>query len=150
MNAPTRMSMIETPRLTRTRRTVVYGIAGGVWLTGAAWLVLHYFFQRQGEFGAEPNPFEWWSLAAHGLFAFASLWLFGLLWGAHFGAAWRSLRRRVSGVAMFVVFAWLIATGYFLYYVGSDQARSMIAIVHWAVGLAAPIPFILHRFISKR
>lgn len=149
MNAPTRMSMIETPRLTRTRRTAVYAIAGGVWLTGAAWLVLHYFMQRQGTFGAEPNPLEWWSLAAHGLFAFASLCLFGLLWGVHFGAAWRSLRRRVSGIAMFAAFAWLIASGYFLYYIGSDEARSAVAIIHWAAGLATPIPFILHRFARR-
>lgn len=140
----------ETPRLTRNRRAIVYSIAGGVWLTGAAWLVLHYFMQRPGEFGPQPNPLEWWSLPAHGLFAFASLWLFGLLWGVHFGAAWRSLRRRVSGIAMFAVFGWLIASGYLLYYLGSDEARSLVALVHWGAGLLAPLPFVLHRFVRRR
>jgi hypothetical protein len=150
MNAPQRMSLIETPRLSKTRRVAVYVIGVGVWISGAAWLVLHYFMQQQGMFGPEPHPFEWWTLAAHGAFAFGALWLFGLLWGTHFGAAWRSLRRRVSGVAMFAVFAWLIASGYFLYYVGSDEARSLVALVHWGVGLIAPVPFILHRFVVRR
>ena len=140
----------ETPRLTRLRRVVVYAIGGGVWLSGAAWLVMHYFMQRTGTFGPEPHPLEWWSLAAHGAFAFATLWLFGLLWGVHFGAAWRSLRRRISGIAMFAVFAWLIASGYLLYYLGSDESRSAVALAHWAVGLAVPIPFILHRFAARR
>ena len=137
---------IRAPQLSRTRRIAVYAIAGGVWLTGALWVLLHYFFMSEGQFGRAPHPMESWSLAAHGALAFASLWLFGLLWGVHIPAGWRASRRRWTGGIIFAFAAWFVITGYLLYYIGDDDWRDVTILAHWIMGLAAPIPFLLHRF----
>jgi hypothetical protein len=150
MSGERNIPLPRVPKLSRVRRLAVYGIAFAVWLTGAVWVLLHYFFMRQGPFGPSPHPVEFWSLVSHGAAAFASLWLFGLLWGIHIPIGWRSSRRRWSGGAMFAVAAWLILSGYMLYYVGSEQWMSAVAVLHWAFGLAAPALFLLHRFARER
>ncbi len=61
----------EPVRLKRSRRWLTYGIGLGLWLTGAAWLVFHYFLKTPSLFGPAENPLTHWWLAAHGLFAFA-------------------------------------------------------------------------------
>ena len=142
-------TLLRPPKLSRRRRLLVYGIAGAVWLTGALWVLLHYFFMRQGPFGSAPHPLEFWSLVTHGAAAFASLWMFGLLWGVHVPIGWRMRRRRWSGGAIFGFTVWLILSGYMLYYVGNDEVMSVVAILHWSFGLGAPIFFLLHRFARE-
>ena len=137
---------LRPPQLARTRRWSVYLIAAGVWLSGAAWIGLHYFFMRESEFGATPHPLEFWSLVTHGAFAFAAVWLFGLLWAAHVTAGWRSTRRRWTGATLFGLLAWFIVSGYLLYYLGAEDVRETVDILHWGVGLISPLPFLLHRF----
>ena len=136
----------RAPELSRTRILAVYTISLGLWLTGAVWLIAHYVLVYEGEFGPLPHPLEFWSIAAHGAFAFASLWLFGLLWGVHIPAGWRSSRRRWSGSVMFGVVALLILSGYLLYYLGNAEVMPVVATLHWAIGLACPALFLLHRF----
>jgi hypothetical protein len=43
------------------------------------------------------------------------------------------------------VTGWLMLSGYLLYYVGDDTARSVISVLHWTIGLAAPVVFFMHR-----
>lgn len=135
----------ETVRLAWRRRWLVYGVGLGLWLSGALWLAFHYFMRREGEFGPAPNPLEHWWLVAHGLFGFAALWLFGLLWGQHIAGAWKAGRHRISGGLIFATLALLIASGYLLYYTGGDETRSIVSLIHWTIGLALPLPFIVHR-----
>lgn len=137
-------------RLSRTHRALVYAIGAGVWSSGVLWLVFHYFLSRQTPFGPEPHPLEFWSRAAHGFFAFASLWTFGLLWGIHIVGGWSSGRQRPSGGAMFALILWLTGSGYLLYYLSSDALISAVSLAHWSVGLALPLPFIWHRFTWRR
>ncbi len=99
----------------------------GLWLTGAVWLIAHYVLVYEGEFGPLPHPLEFWSVAAHGAFGFASLWLLGLLWSVHIPAGWRASRRRLSGSMMFGVVAFLILSGYLLYYLGNAEVISVVA-----------------------
>lgn len=134
------------PLLSWERRLAVYGIGVGVWLTGVLWVLAHYFLVSEGEFGSTSHPLEFWSLAGHGAFAFAAAWVFGLLWGVHIVAGWRSHRRRWTGGVMFGLTAWLTLTGYLLYYLGNDDAIALIMLSHWTIGIAAPIFFLLHRF----
>ena len=136
----------RAPELSRSRIRIVYSISFGLWLSGAAWLLAHYFMVQEGEFGPLPHPLEFWSIAAHGAFGFASLWLFGLLWSVHIPAGWRSFRRRWSGGVMFGVSAFLVVSGYLLYYLGNAEVISVVAAIHWVVGLACPALFLLHRF----
>jgi len=130
------------------RRFALYIIAAGLWLTGTAWLLFHYFLMRETPFGPNPHPLEFWSRAAHGAFGFASLWLFGTLWAAHVFEGWRSLRRRWTGSLMFGLFSWLVLSGYLLYYLGGEELLTATTILHWSIGLAAPVPFLLHRFAA--
>jgi hypothetical protein len=139
---------IRPPRLSRQRRILVYAIGLGVWASGAIWLVLHNFFMRETAFGPSPHPLEFWSRAAHGAFAFGALWLFGLLWAIHVPQAWRSLRRRWSGTLMFGLFLWLAVSGCLLYYAGDEWLLATATLLHWVVGLAAPVLFGVHRFAS--
>ena len=142
-------SHTRPPQLSRRRRMIVYGIAGGVWLSGSLWIVFHYFLMSEGDFGPAPHPLEFWWLALHGAFAFASLWLWGLLWAIHIPIGWRMSRRRWSGGIMFGVAAWLVLSGYALYYAGNEELMSISAILHWSIGLAAPVLFFLHHFARE-
>jgi hypothetical protein len=139
---------VRPPRLSVRRRFALYIIAAGLWLTGTAWLLFHYFLMRETPFGPNPHPLEFWSRAAHGAFGFASLWLFGTLWAAHVFEGWRSLRRRWTGSLMFGLFSWLVLSGYLLYYLGGEELLTATTILHWSIGLAAPVPFLLHRFAA--
>jgi hypothetical protein len=132
------------------RRMMIYVTGIGVWLTGGLWLIYHYFMVKQGEFGPETNPLEPWWLRLHGAFAFAAMWLFGLLWGIHVTKAWPHKKRRWSGGAMVGVLAWLTISGYLLYYVGDDRVRPVISAMHWIVGLVCPAVFVWHRVKFKK
>lgn len=140
----------RAPELSRSRQLTVYAISLGLWASGAIWLLLHYFFVEEGQFGPNPHPLEFWSIAAHGAFGFASIWLIGLLWNIHIPAGWRSLRRRWSGSLMFGASAFLILSGYLLYYFGDADLRPVLSALHWAVGLACPALFFAHRFARER
>ncbi|HYA15905.1 MAG TPA: hypothetical protein VEF06_00495 [Bryobacteraceae bacterium] len=139
-----------TVRIGARVRAAIYACGAGVWLSGGWWLALHFFGARQGEFGAEVNPLEPWSLKAHGAFAFACIWLLGLLWGTHVKVAWPRSRRRVSGAALTGMMVWLTVSGYLLYYAGGDAARQAISLAHWGIGLGAPVLYGLHRMQRRR
>ncbi len=136
-------------RLTRARRLLIYSVGAGLWLSGALWLVFHYFVHSAGAFGATRHPLEPWWLALHGGFAFASLWLLGLLWGVHIMAGWTSAQRRWSGGSVLATLGVLVVSGYLLYYAGDDTLRAGTSILHWTLGLALPTVFIVHRGVRR-
>ncbi len=140
----------KSARFPQSERWALYIIGIGVWLSGGLWLVFHYSFVERGEFGPKIHPLEPWWLKLHGAFAFASIWIFGLLWGAHISRASPGSRRRWSGGALTAVFAWLIVSAYLLYYVGDDTARSIISALHWGIGLASPACFGFHRIRLRK
>jgi hypothetical protein len=137
-------------RLGSPRRLGLYIVGVSVWLSGGLWLLFHYFLVKQGEFGPQTHPLEPWWLKLHGAFAFAAIWIFGLLWGVHVTPAWPFRRRRWSGGAMTGVLFWLTVSGYLLYYVGNETARSFISVLHWSIGLACPLAFFWHRARSRK
>jgi len=145
------VSVRKSASLARSRRWALYIIGVGVWLSGGLWLLLHHFLVEQGEFGPKTHPLEPWWLKLHGAFGFAAIWIFGLLWGVHVSRAWPGSGRRWSGGMMTLVFAWLILSGYLLYYVAIENARSVVSILHWGIGLVSPICFVFHRLrLGKR
>jgi hypothetical protein len=142
---------LRRPRtISRSRRWALYIVGTGVWLTGGLWLLFHYFLVKHGEFGPETNPLEPWWLKLHGAFAFAAVWIFGLLWGVHITKLWHQKHRRRSGVMLTGVFALLILSGYLLYYVGDDRVRPVISALHWGIGLGCPVFFAWHRVKRRR
>jgi hypothetical protein len=139
----------RAPELSGARQLTVYTISLGLWVSGALWLLLHHFVVIEGPFGPIPHPMEFFSIAAHGAFGFASLWMLGLLWSVHIPAGWRTLRRRWSGSVMFGVSASLIVSGYLLYYLSAEMIP-IVAVLHWGIGLFCPALFLLHRFAKDR
>ena len=137
-------------RLSRRRRYAAWAVGVTLWLSGVLWLLFHYFMERRGEFGLAPHPLEPWWLRLHAAAAFATLWTFGLVWGAHIVAGWRSGRHRVSGSLAVTVLGWLIATGYLLYYLVDDRLRGVASIGHWTAGLVLPVLFVLHVVRGRR
>ena len=140
------MARVLGARLPARRRVLVYVVGSGLWLTGGLWLVFHYFLQRRGEVGIGPHPLEPWWMKFHGAFALGALWVLGLLWGVHVVEGWALHKRRVSGVVLLGTLGLLTITGYLLYYVGDEGTREVIGIVHWTVGLACLVVFVVHRF----
>jgi hypothetical protein len=128
----------------------VYATSAGVWLTGVVWLLCHYFWVHQTDFGIEPRPLEHWSLVAHGAAAFASLWLMGYLWGTHVVKRWRLGRHRKTGGTLFGVMLLLIVTGYLLYYLAGDDSRAATSVIHWTIGLGMPLALLVHWLIRRR
>jgi hypothetical protein len=116
----------------------------GLWLSGAAWLLLHYFGQGQGAFGPETNPAEPWMMKAHGLFLIPALLGIGGMFVAHIPKGWSHNRQRIVGIALCITLALLIVSGYLLYYLGDDTARSWTGLAHWELGLGLPAIFLWH------
>jgi len=137
-------------RLSPRHRRLAYAAFAAIWATGILWLFFHYFLQRQGEFGAEPHPLEAWCLRLHGMAAFVALWLAGLLWAVHVRHGLARPKRRVSGIALIAMFAVLAASGWLLYYASDDALRDVVRLIHWLVGLALIVPFLVHGLRARR
>lgn len=115
-----------------------------LWLSGAAWLLLHYYGQVESEFGPETNPLEPWMLRIHGLALIPALLGFGGLFVVHIPKGWKDRRQRHIGLGLTVLTALLIVSGYLLYYLGDETIREWASLAHWLIGLGAPAVFVWH------
>ena len=138
------MTFTRSARLARWQIMLLTISGALLWLSGAAWLLLHYYGQVQGEFGPETNPLEPWFLRLHGLILIPALLGFGGLFIAHIPKGWADRGQRIAGIALTAVFGVLILSGYMLYYVGSEGVRDWASLVHWVIGLAGPVIFVWH------
>jgi hypothetical protein len=120
----------------------------GVWLTGVGWMAVHYVLEPRTAANfignAEPLWLKW-----HGAFAVLAIWTGGMLWGLHIVKAWRQHRHRWSGGSLAGAVLLLIASGYGLYYVANDAARSAISLLHQSVGVAILAAYLIHRLARK-
>lgn len=132
--------------LPASRRRAIHLVSAGTWITGAVWLLFHYFVRVTDDFGFEnPHPQQQWWLIGHAAFALYATWLFGVLWPGHVIRGWNSRLKRGTGGTLFGFTAWLALTGLALYYIGNAELRSWTSLAHWIAGLAAILPFLLHR-----
>lgn len=134
----------RTARLARWQIWLLSLSGAGLWLSGSAWLLLHYYGQTQGEFGPENNPLEPWMMKIHGLFLIPVLLGIGGMFVAHIPKGWDHTRQRVAGVVLCAILAVLVASGYLLYYASDETFRSWTSLTHWIVGLTLPAVFIWH------
>ena len=120
------------------QRAGVYAGGSTLLVTGLSWLVLRY--GRAAD--ALPSPLEPWAMRLHGLAGFAALFLFGALTASHIPRGWRFSHRRswrdqrLSGIALCVLAAALVLTGYLLYYFAPDGIRPALGWLHSALGAA--------------
>ncbi len=119
-----------------------------LWLSGGAWLLLHYFGQIESEFGPETNPLEPWMLRLHGAALIPALLGFGALFVVHIPKGWKDRRQRLIGIGLTTLVALLILSGYLLYYAWDDDFRGWVSLIHWVIGLGVPIIFIWH-YVSR-
>jgi hypothetical protein len=47
---------------------------------------------------------------------------------------------------VFLLAAWLIVTGYLLYYLSDENVGAIVSLLHWIAGLAGIALFVLHIF----
>ena len=80
----------------------------------------------------------------HGGAAMLALVVLGMLIANHIPAGWTSLKNRSSGVLLLSTLGWLVASGYLLYYAGSDPLRTFASQSHLWVGVAGCVVVALH------
>lgn len=128
----------------------VHAVAGALAATGVLWLVLHYFFATDSDFGPARHPLEPWALRLHGAAAMAFLVVVGTLLPVHVKRAWQMRRNVASGIALAAATALLVVTAYGLYYVGVESIRPWIGTAHWALGLALVPIVLVHAGAGRR
>jgi len=137
-------------KLERWQRRSVYATWLALLLTGAGWLVLRYFLRPATEFGESVHPLEPWAMKLHGAAAMAALFFIGSMLHLHIRRALKAGRNVATGWAMVGGLAFLIVTGYGLYYVAGEGDRPAWSLLHWAVGLAAAVLSVLHVVVGRR
>lgn len=129
-------------------RYSIYAAFVALSLTGAAWLVADW---KKDGFGDD----IWQQVAAsmlmvHGGAAMLTLLLMGALIPVHLLRAWRAAKNRVSGSAMALCNAVLIATAFGLYYLGSEAVRPWMSWIHIGAGLSLALAFPIHIMLGRR
>ncbi len=137
-------------RLTKWQVRLLVWSGLALWLSGAAWLWLHYYGQVQGEFGSEANPLEPWMLKVHGAAMIAALLGLGGLFVLHIPAGWAHRPQRTPGLVLSSALVLLVGTGWLLYYAGGEALRDWSSLAHWTFGLAAPAAFVWHYVNGRR
>ncbi len=126
--------------------TVAALVGSGVWWLGAhyagAMLLGHDDLYRIGQ--------EALAMKVHGALAFMTVFWLGVMAVHHIPHGWRQKRNRLSGSAVIALFAVLVATGYALYYLVSDDTHAPVSLVHWVVGLVLGPLLILHIVVGRR
>lgn len=131
-------------------RVILYSVSLMLFLSGVAWELFDRLVRVSTPIGEMKHPAELWMLRAHGAAALGSVFLAGHLYASHIRPAWRSRRRRGSGLTLCAVILTLILSGYLLYYAGGDELRDLVANLHLWIGVAAPLPFLFHLFRKSR
>jgi len=119
-------------RLPAAQRILLYVALCALLVTGVAWEAL------------DPGPAASALMKIHGALAMLALILVGMLLVNHIPTGWATLKNRWSGGLLLGILGWLAASGYLLYYSGSDAVRAFASQSHLWLGLAAGIIVGLH------
>ena len=137
-------------RIERWHRRSIYASIAALLLSGAAWLLAHYFFRITGPFGESASPVEPWAMKLHGATAMVMLFFLGSLMNAHIRRAIKAGRNQATGWGMIGTMVLLIVSAFGLYYIAGDSDRPAWSMLHWVLGLACGLLFILHVVIGRR
>ncbi len=149
MNPSTHHTPRHAHRLVRWQRIALYASGGFLLVSGTVWLALHYSLGTGS--GGLPHPLEAWVLRAHGLAAFAGLFVLGVLAAGHIPQGWRLSHRRrwegqrSTGLMLCVIAAVLALSGYALFYFASETVRPALGWAHAAVGVTMAVLIASHR-----
>lgn len=137
-------------RLGSRHKRLAYTVFVLLWTSGALWLLFHYFFRTEGDFGSEAHPLETWWLRLHGLIAMLALVAVGSLATNHMRLAWNRRKNLRTGLPLLALTVWLAATGYALYYFSNDANAAWLPWLHWCVGLALPAGLAIHVLAGRQ
>jgi branched-subunit amino acid ABC-type transport system permease component len=137
-------------RLSRGHLRWVYASCGLLFASGALWLLFHYFIHAHGEFGDSPHALELWWLRLHGAAAMLVMIVLGSLVPIHVRRGWHQRKNLLAGTILATLALLLIASGYALYYFGSEETRPWISALHWVLGLGAPLLLVWHIVSGRR
>ena len=136
-------------RLAGWHEWLVYGVAGLLFVTGGAWLLLDRFGKVHGEFGPEPNHALPWMLLVHGTAAYGFAIVAAMLVPVHMRLGWNSGRNRPSGLFLIGISLFLLLSGLALYYSTDEVLRAAVSLSHWVAGLALPVLVLIHLVRGK-
>jgi len=130
-------------RLSRPLRAVVYLAFGALLLTGAVLIFPEHL----------PTSESWEKLPAlsrkiHGGAAMLALLVLGAL-TAHVKRGWKAAKNRLSGVLLLGLNAFLIATGYGLYYAADEDFRAWLIRWHGWIGLGTLVLLSAHVIVGR-
>jgi hypothetical protein len=140
----------QAPRMPAALRISVKAVATMLALSGCLWLVLHFLFPEQGDFGLSPNRWEPPVMRVHGLVAIAGVFLFGWIMSKHVIDAWPQPKNRVSGLLLTSALLVLAASGYALYYLSNEFWQGAVAATHEVLGSIAMIMALVHWSVVRR
>ena len=106
-------------------------------LSGSVYLVGHEFQIQRSILGSHNI------LALHGVAAMLAMLALGSVLPFHLKAGLKSKRKWLSGLGQLSFLASLIITGALLYY-GPEGIRDTVVNLHWMIGLAFFVIFLLH------
>ena len=135
-------------RMSTGLRRAIYAVCALLWVSGCAWLVVHFAFPTATDFGPAPNPFEPLLLRLHGWGAVCGVFLFGWITANHISDRWRKAPNRISGFSLAGFVVVLTVSGYALYYT-TDQLHDVAAATHEVMGAVA-IAFALTHWWNNR
>ena len=134
-------------RLDRLSRAFTYLVFALLFASGALWFIAD---RNKDPLGGGPwQDFAASVLMVHGGLAMITLLLLGALIPMHILRAWRARLNLVTGIAIAFFNAVLVGTAFGLYYLGSEELRPWISLVHLGFGLALPALFLAHVLIGR-
>jgi hypothetical protein len=142
--------LAERTALGTWHRRWLYAALGFAWATGALWVFAHFALAANVDGESMRHPLEAWALKLHGAAAFGFLIALGSMFAQHIPRAWYLRRNIASGVSALIVAAFLVATGYALYYFALDDMHAIVSTLHWSVGLAAVALLWVHISLGRR
>lgn len=134
-------------RLNRPFKAAVYLSFAALLASGALWM---YAQGRLEDQGWETLPRL--LMKIHGGAAMLALVVLGVL-TVHIRRGWKADKNRLSGALLIAVNAFLILTGYGLYYAGGEALREWLSRWHAWIGLGSgvllPVHVIAGRFVIR-
>jgi hypothetical protein len=130
-------------RMSWTLRAALYLLGALLWLSGVLWLVVHFGFPERTSFGPVPNAWEPGVLRLHGLIAVVGVFLLGWITAAHVIDRWAGGRNRLTGLTLAGSGAFLLASGYALYYT-TGALHDVAARTHEWLGVASLLAALAH------
>jgi hypothetical protein len=130
--------------MSRALRLWTMAALATLWLSGIAWIVLHYAFPAATEFGAAPNAWEPATIRIHGIIALGTVFVLGWIMARHVTESWSRRRNRASGLTLTISCLALALSGYALYYIVGDAARTAIGLTHEILGAIGIVFAVVH------